>query len=116
MDMDINAFIEEQQLEMDPEVAELLNEDTTAAAKKKGGKKKGKKAATVDDGDKKEVVVDHEDGEAADVVVEMDEEDELELAAYMESLKSQAKDDENDDDQLVEKVYANNTVGKGPMD
>ncbi|KAI8909955.1 eukaryotic rRNA processing protein EBP2-domain-containing protein [Powellomyces hirtus] len=110
LDLDINAFIEEQQLEMDPEVAELLVDDK-AALKKKGGKKKGKNAARADSDEEveaeEEAVV---EGMEEGTVVEMDAEDELELAAYLEMMKGKDENADGNDDDLVEKVYANNTT------
>ncbi|KAJ3006923.1 hypothetical protein HKX48_009411, partial [Thoreauomyces humboldtii] len=123
-DLDINAFIEEQQLEIDPEVRDLLVTDKDKVAKKKVQRKKGKKAqaaaaaaaaaadsddehgagGVADDDGAEPVVI---EGTDEGTTVDMNEEDALELAAYLEMMKG--KDDKESDDDLVEKVFANNT-------
>ncbi|KAJ3164549.1 rRNA-processing protein and EBNA1-binding protein ebp2 [Geranomyces variabilis] len=111
-DLDISAFIEEQELEIDPEVAELLANPASATAKK-GGKKKSRKPPPPDSQDEEEedapeaVVV---EGTEAGTVVEMDSDDEAELAAYLKMTKSEGVEDEESDNDLVEKIYANNTT------
>ncbi|KND02564.1 uncharacterized protein SPPG_03021 [Spizellomyces punctatus DAOM BR117] len=112
LDVDIAAFIEEQQLEIDPDVAELLTEDT-AVSKKKGGKKKGKKSAAAAEEDSKITAeVDTAQNVEGDSMgdVDMDEEDEAELAAYLDMMKGKKEDKDEEEDELVEKVYSNDTV------
>ena len=91
-DFDINSFIQEQQLEIDPEVAPLLANSTPAPQKKSKRTKLMESITPVE-------------AEEEDI---NDSEDDKEMMAYMELL--QAKDAIVDRDDLQEKVYTNRTV------
>ncbi|KAJ3180233.1 rRNA-processing protein and EBNA1-binding protein ebp2 [Geranomyces variabilis] len=113
-ELDISAFIEEQQLEIDPEVAELLANPASSTATKKGGKKKNKKPIIPESADEEEEDATAEpvfvEGTEEGTVVEMDSDDEAELAAYLKMTKSEGVENEESDNDLVEKIYANNTT------
>ncbi|KAJ3158970.1 rRNA-processing protein and EBNA1-binding protein ebp2 [Geranomyces michiganensis] len=111
-DLDISAFIEEQQLEIDPEVAELLTNPASAGTTKKGGKKKGKKALPESEDEEEDAAAESVllEGTEEGTVVEMDSDDEAELAAYLKMTKGEGAEDEESDNDLVEKIYANNTT------
>lgn len=109
-DFDINAFVQEQKLEMDEDVAKLFATDAPAAkrpktkAKLTPAQKKKNRAALASNnedgsGDEDDAMV--LDGE----VVMNDSEDEREMMAYVESLKDQMPVEA-----MQEKVYANHKV------
>jgi hypothetical protein len=81
---DINAFIQEQQLEVDEEVAPLLSSSQEPSKKKKS-----------------KIILQEEE----DHVSSGASEDEQELMAYMEMMK-----EDQQEETMVERVYANRKV------
>jgi hypothetical protein len=109
-DFDVQAFIEDQKLEMDPDVAELLKE--TKPPKKKKNKKSFLSPSKVSEmaNEEFEEAGNNGDDMAVDdeaVDVEINSEDEQELKAYLSMQSDQGKLGE----EFQEKVYANRTVG-----
>ncbi|KAI9013041.1 eukaryotic rRNA processing protein EBP2-domain-containing protein [Gaertneriomyces semiglobifer] len=103
-ELDVASFIEEQELEMDPEVAELLNEDEPAQVKKASKKRKAK----LDNGRRLDMDTEGPVAETDEPVID-DDEAEAELKALL-ALSGQKETEDDEEDVLVEKVFANNTT------
>ncbi|KAJ3042675.1 rRNA-processing protein and EBNA1-binding protein ebp2, partial [Rhizophlyctis rosea] len=105
---DIASFVEEQGLEIDPDVADLIADPELPQLKTK---KKDKKRSYIKQDDEEER--DGEEGGEDDGGDEdMTEEDRLELAAYLDMQRGKILEGEGEEEEeeIDEKVYANNVT------